>query len=113
MGFKFLHHALDVLLLGIAIALSITSTTKVDHDPHIQLVHLSLKLVDLGFVDATLMAVDIDKWKFCPRDRMLRYLKRRRWIVGFKTHFLSEKSCSNHQESKKKKRYFFHKIKGE
>jgi hypothetical protein len=26
---------------------------------------------------------------------------------------LSEKSCSNHQESKKKKRYFFHKIKGE
>ena len=113
MGFKFLHHALDVLLLGIAIALSITSTTQVDHDAHIQLVHLSPKLVDLGFVDAALMAVDIDKGKFCPRDRMLRYLKRGRWIVGLKTHFLCEKSCSNQQESKKKKNYFFHKIKGE
>jgi len=113
MGFKFLHHALDVLLLGIAIALSITSTTQVDHDGHVELLHLCRELVNLGFVDAALMAVDIDKWKFCPRDRMLRYLKRGRWIVGFKTHFLCEKSSSNHQESKKKKRYFFHKIKGE
>jgi hypothetical protein len=26
---------------------------------------------------------------------------------------LCEKSCSNQQESKKKKNYFFHKIKGE
>ena len=112
MGFKFLHHALDVLLLGIAIALSIASTAQVDHDPHIQLVHLSPKLVDLGFVDAALMAVDVDKGKFCPRDRMLRYLERGWWIVGFKTHFLSEKSSTDHQESEKKKSYFFHKIKG-
>ena len=100
MGFKFLHHALDVLLLGIAIALSIASTAQVDHDPHIQLVHLSLKLVNLGFVDAALMAVDIDEGEFCPSDRMLRHLECGRRIVGFKTHFLSEKSSSNHQESK-------------
>ena len=113
MGLKFLHHALDVLLLGIAIALPIASTAQVDHDAHIQLIHFSLELVDLGFVDTSLMAVDVDKGKFCPRDRMLRYLKRGRWIVGFKTHFLREKSSSYHQESKKKKSYFFHKIKGE
>ena len=97
MGFKFLHHALDVLLLGIAIALSIASSAQVDHDPHIQLVHFSPKLVDLGFVDAALMAVDVDKGKFCSRDRMLRHLERGWWIVGFKTHFLSEKSSTDHQ----------------
>ncbi len=100
MGFKFLHHALDVLLLGIAIALPIASSAQVDHDAHVQFIHFSLKLVDFGFCDAALMAVDIDKWKFCPRDRMLRHLKRGRWIVGFKTHFLREKSRSDHQEGK-------------
>ena len=113
MGFKFLHHALDVFLLRIAISLPEAPTAQVDHDGHVELLHLCRELVDLGFVYTSLMAMDVDKGKFCPCDWMLRHLKRGRRIVGFKTHFLREKSSSYHQESKKKKRYFFHKIKGE
>ena len=113
MGFKLLHHALDVFLLGIAIALSIPSTTQVDHDAHIQFIHFSLQLRNFLFGDAALMAVDIDKGKFGALNRVLRHLQRRRRIVGFKTQFLREKSSSDHQESKKNKGYFFHKIKGE
>ena len=63
MGFKLLHHALDVLLLCIAIALSKAPPTQVDHDGHVELLHLSGELIDLGFVDASLMAVDVDKGK--------------------------------------------------
>ena len=63
MGFKLLHHALDVFLLCIAIALPEAPSTQVDHDCHVELLHLSGKLIDLGFVDASLMAVDIDKGK--------------------------------------------------
>ena len=113
MGFKLLHHALDVFLLCIAIALAEAPATQVDHDTHVQLIHFSTKLVNLGLVDASLVAVDIDKGKLRPCHKMLRHLERGRWIVGFKTHFLSEKSSTDHQESEKKKSYFFHKIKGE
>ena len=89
MGFKLLHHALDVFLLGIAIALPIAAPAQVDHDGHVELLHLSGELIDLGFVDASLVAVDIDKGKLCSRHRMLRHLERRWRIVGLKTHFLS------------------------
>ncbi len=113
MGFKFLHHALDVLLLGIAIALSIASSAQVNHDAHVQFIHFPLELRNFLFGDAALMAVDIDKGKFGALNWVLRHLERGWWIVGFKTQFLREKSSSDHQESGKKKSYFFHKIKGE
>ena len=113
MGFKLLHHALDVFLLRIAIALSIASSAQVNHDAHVQFIHFPLELRNFFFGDAALMAVDIDKREFGASYRMLRYLQRRRGIVGFKTQFLREKSSSDHQESKKNKGYFFHKIKGE
>ena len=113
MGFKLLHHALDVFLLRIAIALSIASSAQVNHDAHVQFIHFPLELRNFLFGDAALMAVDIDKGEFGALNWVLRHLEGGRWIVGFKTQFLSEKSSSSHQESKKNKGYFFHKIKGE
>ena len=74
MGSKFLNHALDVFLLGIAIALTKAAAAQVDHDPHVQFVHFSAKLLDFFLGDAALMAVDINEWKFGSRDRMLRHL---------------------------------------
>lgn len=110
MGFKLLHHALDVFLLGIAIALSKASPTQVDHDGHVEFFHFSGELINLGFVDASLVAVDIDKGKFCSRYWMLRHLECGRRIVGLKTHFLGDKSTSAHQQGEKKKANCFHKF---
>lgn len=88
MGFEFPHHGSDIFLLGIAVSLSETPATQIDHDPHIQLIHFRSKLIDFGLIDASLMAVNINEGKLCTGDGMLRNLERGGGIVFFKAHFL-------------------------
>lgn len=98
MRFEFLHHIADVFLLCIAIPLTKASSTEVDHDAHIELVHFGAELIDFFLTDSSLMTVNVYKRKFCSGDWILGDLERGGWIVFLEAHFLGcANACRNEQ----------------
>ncbi len=65
-----------------------SSPGQIDHDGHIQAVHVPYNLPPLIGVGPDLMIVHVDKRIPGAPDRMFRNFERRRWIVFFKTQFL-------------------------